>query len=206
MTSPTPRARHVLTGDFSAGNQFTDEVERALLALIAARDRRAMEQLYILYFSRLARFFEDMTLRADLVGELINDTMLQVWKESASINTDSSVLLAIMRVAYARVQKHFTEMSTEERHSRRNTQDTSTLLTATDTPSELQILLYSLSLEQRAAIHFAWAMACSRQETAKTIKITCDCVDVLLRDALASAKLQFGLRLEYTGSSTERPG
>jgi DNA-directed RNA polymerase specialized sigma24 family protein len=204
MTSPTPPACHVSTGDFSAGNQSADDVERALLTLIAARDRRAMEQLYILYFSRLAKFFEDMTVRVDLVGELINDTMFQVWKESASINAHSSMLIAIMQVAYTRVQKHFTEISTEERHSQRNTQDTSTLLIGTNTPSNLQILLYTLSIEERAAVHFACAMGCSRQETAETMKIACDCVDMLLRDVLASAKLQFGLRLEYMGSPTER--
>jgi DNA-directed RNA polymerase specialized sigma24 family protein len=203
MTSPTPPARHVLTRDCFARNRSTDELERALLALIAAQDRGAMEQLYILYFSRLAKFFEDMTVRADLVGELINDTMFQVWKESASINAASSVLLAIVRVAYACVQKHFTEISTDELRSQRNRQNISAVLTETNTPSELQMLLYSLSVEERAALHFACAMGCSRQETAETMKIACDCVDVLLRDVLASAKLQFSLRLD-TGSPTER--
>jgi hypothetical protein len=55
----------------------TDTVERALLALVCSGDRHAMDQLHNRYFARLAKFFQNTTLRADVVEELIKNTMLE---------------------------------------------------------------------------------------------------------------------------------
>jgi RNA polymerase sigma-70 factor, ECF subfamily len=190
MTDPISPAGHVATGRLSAGHQSIEAAERALLALVAAGDRCAMDQLYIRYFARLAKFFQNMTLPADLVEELINDTMLEVWKAGESIRTNRSVLLAIMRLAYSRVQQYFAEARADETHSQRDVHDwePSKSMLATATPSDLQILLSSLSVEERAAVHLVYASGCSRRETADVMKIECDCVDVLLRDVRASAK------------------
>jgi DNA-directed RNA polymerase specialized sigma24 family protein len=147
----------VATGSSFADNQATEAAERALLALVSIGDRSAMGQLYIRYFARLAKFFQNMTARTDLVEELINDTMFEVWKEGESIGDNASVLLAIMRLAYSRVRKHLAEV---------------------DEP-------YS---QERAVLHLVYAEGCSRRETADIMKIACNYVDVLLRDARASAK------------------
>jgi DNA-directed RNA polymerase specialized sigma24 family protein len=64
----------------SAGEQSTEDAERALLAQVSAGDRSAMVELYILYFARLAKFFRHLTARDDLTEELINDTMVEVWQ------------------------------------------------------------------------------------------------------------------------------
>src|SRR6202521_3694727 len=117
MTDPTPPASREATGRFSANHRSTEAAERALLALVSTGDRCAMDQLYIRYFARLAKFFQNMTGRADLVEELTNDTMLEVWKGGKSIRTNTSVLIAIMRLAYSRLQKYLTEASTDEPHS-----------------------------------------------------------------------------------------
>ena len=190
--NPTPPAGRVATGQSSAGNQSTEAAERALLALVSTGDRCAMDQLYLRYFARLARFFQNMTVRVDLVEELINDTMFEVWKEGASIGT-ASVFLAIIRLAYSRVQKHFTEARADEPHSQQDVQDgeLSTSLLTTDTPSDLQIFLSKLPVEERAVVHLVYGSGCSRRETAGIMKIACDCVDVLLRDVRASAKQHF---------------
>ena len=190
--NPTPPAGRVATGQSSAGNQSTEAAERALLALVSTGDRCAMDQLYLRYFARLARFFQNMTVRVDLVEELINDTMFEVWKEGASIGT-ASVFLAIIRLAYSRVQKHFTEARADEPHSQQDVQDgeLSTSLLTTDTPSDLQIFLSKLPVEERAVVHLVYGSGCSRRETAGIMKIACDCVDVLLRDVRVSAKQHF---------------
>src|SRR5882762_1516598 len=104
MSDPTPTAARVATVRGSACHQCTEAAERALLALVSTGDRCAMDQLYIRYFARLAKFFQNMTLRADVVEELVNDTMLEVWKAGEPIRTNASVLIAIMRLAYSRVQ------------------------------------------------------------------------------------------------------
>jgi RNA polymerase sigma-70 factor (ECF subfamily) len=193
MIDPTPPAGRVATGHSCGGNQCTEAAERVLLALISTGDRFALDELYIRYFARLARFSQNMTVRADLIEELINDTMFQVWKEGASICANASVFVAIMRLAYFRVHKHFAEVRADESHSQRDVKDRepSNWLLAADTPSDLQIFLSRLSVEKRAVAHLVYASACSRQEAADIMRIACDCVDALLRDVRASAKLHF---------------
>jgi RNA polymerase sigma-70 factor (ECF subfamily) len=178
---------------FPEGVQSPEAAERALLALVSTGDRCAMEQLYARYFVRLASFFQNMTVRADLVEELINDTMFEVWKTGESIGPNGSVLLAIMRLAYSRVYKFFAEARADEPRSQRDVQgrEQSTSLGATASPSDLQIFLSKLPIEERAVLHLVYASGCSRRETADVMDVACDCVDVLLRDVRASARLHF---------------
>jgi RNA polymerase sigma-70 factor (ECF subfamily) len=195
MTDPISPADRAATGRFSVGHQSTEAAERALLELVSAGDRCAMDQLYIRYFARLAKFFQNMTLRADLVEELINDTMLEVWKAGESIRTSRSVLLAIMRLAYSRVQSYFAEARADEAHSQRDVHDwgQSKSMLATAMLSDLEIFLSNLPVKERAAVHLVYASGCSRRETADVMRIECDCVDVLLRDVRASAKLYYSV-------------
>jgi DNA-directed RNA polymerase specialized sigma24 family protein len=121
--------------------------------------------------------------------------MFEVWKGGTSIGTSASVLPTIMRLAYSRAQKHFGESRADAPHSQRDGQDTelSKSLLTTDTPPGLQIFLSNLSIKERAVAHLVYASGCSRRETADIMKIACDCVDVLLRQVRASAKLYFNV-------------
>ena len=107
---------------FPGAVQSTEAAERALLALASSGDLCAMKQLYIRYFAQLAAFFGNVTVRANLVEELINDTMLDVWKAGESIGPNVSVSLAIMRLAYCCVHKYFAEARAAEPHSQRDGQ------------------------------------------------------------------------------------
>jgi RNA polymerase sigma-70 factor (ECF subfamily) len=195
MMDPTPPAGRVATGQVSADQQSTEAAERALLALVSIGDRCAIDQLYIRYFARLARFFQNVTVRADLVEGLINDTMFEVWKQSASIGANASALLAIMRLAYSCIQKHFAEGRPQEPHIRRDVhgRDLFKSLPTTHTPSDLQIFLSKLPVEERAVAHLVHASGCSRRETADIMRIACDCVDRLLHNVRASAKQHFSV-------------
>jgi RNA polymerase sigma-70 factor, ECF subfamily len=173
----------------------TDAAERALLGLASTGDRRAMEQLYIQYFARLTRFFQTMTLRDDVAEELINDTMLEVWKAGESIRTNASVLLAIMTLAYSRVQTYLAEVSADEPHSQRHVHDCdqSKSQLAKAAPSDLHIFLSKLAVKERAVVHLVYASGCSRRETADAMEIACDSIDVLLRAVGASAALHYSV-------------
>jgi RNA polymerase sigma-70 factor, ECF subfamily len=173
-----------------------DAAERALLALVSIGDRRAMDQLYIRHFARLAKFFRNMTLRADVVEELINDTMLEVWKAAESIHTNASVLLAIMKLAYSRVQQYFAEVRADEPHSQRvvHVWGHSKGRLANSTPFDCQIFLSKLPVEERAVAYLVYASGCSRQEAADVMAIECDCVDVLLCAVRANAALHYSKR------------
>jgi RNA polymerase sigma-70 factor, ECF subfamily len=179
----------------SASRCLTDAAERALLALVSTGDRRAMDKLYIRYFARLAKFIKNMTLRADVVEELINETMVDVWKAGESIRPNASVLLAIMRLAYTRVQQYFAEIRTDEPHFQRDVHDweQSKSMPAKAARSDLQIFLSKLSVEERAVVYLVYASGCSRRETADVMEIACDYVDVLLRVVRASATLYYSV-------------
>jgi RNA polymerase sigma-70 factor (ECF subfamily) len=141
-----------------------------------------------------------MTVRVDLVEELINDTMFEVWKEGASIGATGSVFLAIIGLAYSRVQKYLAESGPDEPHSPRDVsprdvqdREPSKSLLTTDTLSDLQFFLIKLPVEERAVVHLVYGSGCSRREIAGIMKIACDCVDVLLSDVRASAKQHFSV-------------
>jgi DNA-directed RNA polymerase specialized sigma24 family protein len=173
----------------------TDLAERALLALVSTGDRPAMDQLYIRYFARLSKFFQNMTLRADVVEELINDTMLEVWKAGESMRTNASVLLAIMTLAYSRLQQYFAEVRADEPHSQREVHDweQSKPKLAKSTASDCQIFLSNLPVEERAVVYLVYASGCSRRETADEMKIARDYVDMLLRAVRAGATLYYSV-------------
>ena len=61
----------------------TDEL--ALLRRVAAKDRKAFEALYHLYYRRLFGYLLKLTRRAELVEEVLNDVMLAIWKGAGEL-------------------------------------------------------------------------------------------------------------------------
>jgi DNA-directed RNA polymerase specialized sigma24 family protein len=174
-----------VTGHSSVGNHSTEEAERALLALISAGNRGAMDKLYTLYFARLANFFRHLAVHANLAEELINDTMIAVWIEGASIGANSSVTIAIMGLAYSRAQKRLAESKTKAPYAQPAIQDTDhdgPTLRTSDTASNSPFLS-KLPLEERAVVHLVYASGHSRRDIAEIMKVSCECVDALLGDA-----------------------
>jgi len=167
-------------------NIVSEEAARALLAFISAGDRSAMDKLYVLYFEKLATFFLHLTAHVDIVEELIDDTMVEVWQKGASIGANASVSVTIMGLAYSRGQKRFAETKATRQHGQRGIQDTnhdSPLPTALDTPSTPQDFLLKLPVEERAVLHLVYTGGHSRRDIADIMNISCESVDVLLGDA-----------------------
>ena len=182
----TRPAGNITMGYCSAGEQSTEEADRALLALVSDGDRGAMDKLYILYFARLANFFRNLTGHDDLAEELINDTMFEMWIEGASIGANASVSLAIMGLAYSRVQKRFAQIGANQPHSQAAIYDTdhdSQPLTISDTSSNPRVFLSKLPFEERVVVHLVYASGHSRRDIADIMNISCECVDVLLGNA-----------------------
>ena len=73
--------------------------EEDLIYRIAARDLRAFETLYRRYHPRLKRFLERVTRRPQLVDEIVNDTMLVVWRRASSYNLRSALSTWIFGIA-----------------------------------------------------------------------------------------------------------
>ena len=71
-----------------------------LLARISCGDLRAFEALYRAYHPRLTRFLMTFLGRPPLVEEVLNDTMLVVWKRPEGFNGTSKVSTWIFAIAY----------------------------------------------------------------------------------------------------------
>jgi RNA polymerase sigma-70 factor, ECF subfamily len=83
------------------------ERDGALLAAIAAGDRRALEELYLGYHRRLARFLSRFTPRYENIEEIINDTFLVVWQSAKDFRSASQVSTWIIGIAYRTALKSF---------------------------------------------------------------------------------------------------
>src|SRR5580698_11347504 len=83
------------------------ERDSALLMAISAGDRRALEELYLAYHRRLARFLTRFTPRYENVEEIINDTFLAVWRGAGDFRSASQVSTWIFGIAYRAALKSF---------------------------------------------------------------------------------------------------
>ena len=79
--------------------------ERALMRRAAAGELDAFESLYRLYHPRLKRFLLRMTRRPALAEEVLDDTMLVVWRRAASYRPEAKVSTWIFAIAYRQALK-----------------------------------------------------------------------------------------------------
>lgn len=80
-----------------------DEV--VLMGRVAAEQMDAFELLYRLYHPRLVRFLEGMTRRPALVEEILDDTMLVVWRRAHTYMPTAKVSTWIFGIAYRQALK-----------------------------------------------------------------------------------------------------
>jgi RNA polymerase sigma-70 factor (ECF subfamily) len=83
------------------------ERDSALLAAIAVGDRRALEELYLSYHRRLARFLSRFTTRYENIEEIINDTFMVVWQSAKDFRNASQASTWIIGIAYRTALKSF---------------------------------------------------------------------------------------------------
>ncbi|MBF6024165.1 RNA polymerase sigma factor [Lysobacter niastensis] len=79
--------------------------ENALIDGVAAERMEAFETLYRLYHPRLTRFLRGMTRRPSLVEEILNDTMMVVWRKAHTYQPDARVSTWIFGIAYRQALK-----------------------------------------------------------------------------------------------------
>jgi RNA polymerase sigma factor (sigma-70 family) len=101
LQKPRPGVDTIPDGKSDA-TEFSDE---RLIGLITKGERRAFETLYRRYFPRLARFLERMTRSAQIIEEIVNDTMVVVWQKSHTYNHDCKVSTWIFSIAYRKALK-----------------------------------------------------------------------------------------------------
>ena len=177
------------TGDATPAHATSDkktseDLDQALLAAISAGDRRAIEKLYERYFSRLAKFFLELNVRANCIEDLVIDTMVDLWKQRASIGASVAVSVAIMRLAYSNGQRYFAKaMQTQGAFPRDKKNDERFLPVRLVVVSNQQDSDFTPRFEERALLYLVYGCGHSRRDIADIMKVSTECVDLLLGDA-----------------------
>lgn len=81
------------------------QVEQALLDRVVQRDVRAFEELYRIYQPRLARFLRNLVKRQQIVEEVLDDTMMTVWRTAEKFRGTSKLSTWVFAIAYRKALK-----------------------------------------------------------------------------------------------------
>ena len=151
----------------SAKNSSKERDQELLLA-VAGGSRRALEELYLSYHRRLARFLSRFTQRYENVEEIINDTFMVVWQSAKDFRYASQVSTWIIGIAYRTALK---SVRRQKNHSGARSLDDYPEQT-TDPTLEAEVQdwlthgLNQLSIEQRLTLELAYHMGHSLEEIA----------------------------------------
>jgi RNA polymerase sigma-70 factor (ECF subfamily) len=117
-----PRTQHGISGLQTPPLRRDGSEEVRLIERIGARDPDAFEQLYRLYQPRLHRFLVNLLRCAQLVEEVLDDTMIVVWQSARRFRGASKVSTWIFAIAYRKALKARTRwpepVEDEDRDSR----------------------------------------------------------------------------------------
>jgi len=149
--------------------------ELALLRRVAAKDRKAFEALYHLYYRRIFGYLLKLTRRVDLVEEVLNDVMLAVWKGAASFDGRSRVSTWIFGIAYHKALKVLVRRPEEpaeedgERPEPLDSEEPESLAVRRELAGVLGRALGALPAEQRAVVELAYYYGLAYQEIAEIV-------------------------------------
>jgi RNA polymerase sigma-70 factor (ECF subfamily) len=149
--------------------ESSGESDSELLIAIAAGSHRALDELYLGYQRRLARFLSRFTQRRENIEEIINDTFMVVWRNANDFRNASQVSSWIFGIAYRtalksirRQKSHSAARSFDE--CREQTVDP---VLETELQDWVMHGLNRLSDEQRLAMELAYHMGHSLMEIAE---------------------------------------
>jgi RNA polymerase sigma-70 factor (ECF subfamily) len=151
------------------GKNSPKERDSSLLAAVAAGDRHALEELYLSYHRRLARFLSRFTRRYENVEEIINDTFMVVWQNANEFRSASQVSTWIIGIAYRTALKSFRR---QKNHAGAGSLDDACPEQSIDPTIETEIHdwlqqgLSRLPIEQRLTMELAYHMGHSLEEIA----------------------------------------
>ena len=175
--------------------------ERRLLGQVAARELPAFDALYREYHPRLARFLDRMTRRANLVDELLNDTMLVVWNRAERYNGQCKVSTWIFAIAYRKALKALDRLDEPVEDD-----DADSHLSSEPGPEQrvglqqlqaaLQRALAGLSVEQRAVVDLTYFHGADYREIAQIVDCPVDTVKTRMFHARRRLKTLLGGCLE----------
>lgn len=174
-----------------------DLADAQLLEKIAAGNHLALRKFYFLYHRRLQRFLTTVSSDAVMMEEIINDTLLAVWRGAASFRGDSRVSTWVFGVAYRRALK--TLQCAANRHAGQLTsvvEDGSAGIDAVATNCErsnwIDTALGQLSVEHRMVVELTYYAGLSCEE----VSAITDCPVGTVKTRLHHARIRLRRALE----------
>lgn len=155
--------------------------EAALLARVAAEERDAFEALYRLYSPRLQRFVYGITKQPALVEDILDDTMMVVWRKAYTFNHTAKVSTWIFAIAYRQALKALKRLGSWEETELDERMDASApgpddALQQQELRKHLDDALGVLSPEQRAVMELTYYFGYACREIAQIMGCPVDTV------------------------------
>jgi RNA polymerase sigma-70 factor (ECF subfamily) len=137
-----------------------------LLQRIARGDRRALEQLYLIYQPRLMQFLARLGSQRATLEEAVNDTFWTVWCKAERFRGDSRVSTWIFGIAWRHGLKALRRNAEGTDRPAPNEQADADAMLVDERNQWLAQGLATLPLEQRATLELAYFAGHSCQEIA----------------------------------------
>ena len=181
--------------------------DRALIARIAAGDRNAFEELYHRYYQRLFGFLLRLTKRPALVEELLQETLLAVWRSSDRFAGRSAPSTWILGIAYHQAMKALTRASEREPPAGlafefEEPPQPDLLFDRRERASRVGIALAQLSAEQRSVVELTFVHGFSYPEIAEIL----DCPVNTVKTRMFHARRRLRELLPAVGIRAGGPG
>jgi RNA polymerase sigma-70 factor, ECF subfamily len=153
---------------------WPDAEDRDAIARIALGERSAFASFYIRFYPRLKRFLWRVIYRAELIDEIISDTMFAVWQQAATFRGQSLVSTWVIGIAYRhgcrslRAQARSGVAAVDIRHSEHESSDGP--LNDVETDDWLSKALATLPVTQRAVLMLTYYGGHSCDEIAELME------------------------------------
>ncbi|WP_049621730.1 RNA polymerase sigma factor [Frateuria defendens] len=183
------------------GRGLSADEETMLLERVAAEEMRAFETLYQAYNPRLRRFVRGITRQPALVEEILDDTMMVVWRKAYTFNHTSKVSTWILAIAYRQSLKTLRKLGKAHDAEARGQDEA-----VADGPDDelqhqelrrhLDAALDTLPTEQRAAMELTYYLGYSCREIAQIMGCPVDTVKTRMFYARRKLKAWLASRRE----------
>jgi len=163
------------------GGLSAKQHDALLVGQVASGDGSAFDALYRTFYPRLRRFIERMTRRPQLVDEILDDTMLVVWRKADTYDHSSAVATWIFAIAFRKSLKALKRLDEPV-----DSDDDCTVAADGRGPygsvlgNEVHALLAraleTLSAEQRAVVELTYFHGCGYRDIAAILDCPVDTV------------------------------
>jgi RNA polymerase sigma-70 factor (ECF subfamily) len=150
--------------------------ESALIRRIAAKDKKAFEALYQLYYRRLFGYLVKLTRRLELVEEVLDDVMLAIWSGAQRFDGRSRPSTWIFGIAYHKAIKALSRRRPEEaggekedETARIDHEEPESLMVRRELSGVVGRALAALPAEQRAVVELTYFYGRSYNEIAAIV-------------------------------------